>query len=129
MKYIPNKKITIGPSAIEGLGVFAAQDIKEGEDLGYTHVDSPLDGLFPQNMIRIEWGSRINHCGNKANIIIKRADEVTIRIEETGNITKKIKYYKAYALRDIKEGEELCNDYGADGEDNCPCGQDYVNDL
>jgi hypothetical protein len=34
-------EITIGESDIEGLGVFATEDIAKGADLGMTHVNVP----------------------------------------------------------------------------------------
>jgi SET domain-containing protein len=129
MKYIPNPKVTIAPSSINGLGAFAAEDIKKGEDLGFTHVSSPIKGLFPQDMIRIEWGSRINHGGEDANLDLTQSEEITLYEEHMGGNPIDVTYYKAFAKRDIKKGEELTSNYGDDGANSCPCGITYVNEL
>ena len=44
------KSITIKKSKIEGLGVFATQDIMAETDLGISHV---FDKRFPDNYIRL----------------------------------------------------------------------------
>ena len=50
--------ITIKESKIEGLGIFATKDIKEGSDLGISHV---YDQRFPDGYIRLPIGAFINH--------------------------------------------------------------------
>ena len=50
--------ITIKDSKIEGLGVFATQNIPENTDLGISHV---YDERFPDNYIRLPLGAFINH--------------------------------------------------------------------
>ena len=52
------ESITIKESKIEGLGVFATQDIQEKTDLGISHV---YDERFPDNYIRLPLGAFINH--------------------------------------------------------------------
>jgi len=51
------KSITIKESTIEGLGVFATQDISDNTDLGISHV---YDKRFPNNYIRLPLGAFIN---------------------------------------------------------------------
>ena len=48
--------ITIKESKIEGLGIFATKDIKEGSDLGISHV---YDKRFPDGYIRLPIGAFI----------------------------------------------------------------------
>ena len=50
--------LTIKPSKIEGLGLFAMKDIPVGTDFGITHV---FDSRFPDNYIRFPLGAFINH--------------------------------------------------------------------
>ena len=52
------ESITIKESKIEGLGVFATQDIQVNTDLGISHV---YDERFPDNYIRLPLGAFINH--------------------------------------------------------------------
>ena len=52
------ESITIKDSTIEGLGVFATQDILANTDLGISHV---YDERFPDNYIRLPLGAFINH--------------------------------------------------------------------
>ena len=48
------ESITIKESKIEGLGVFATQDIQVNTDLGISHV---YDERFPDNYIRLSLGA------------------------------------------------------------------------
>ena len=48
--------LTIAPSGIDGLGVFATQPIPQGVDLGETHIQYPYGDL-----IRTPLGGFINH--------------------------------------------------------------------
>jgi SET domain-containing protein len=50
--------LTIAQSKIEGLGLFATQDIPKGTDLGITHIS---DSRFHDNYIRLPLGAFINH--------------------------------------------------------------------
>ena len=50
--------LTIKESKIEGLGVFATQDLPKGFDLGISHI---FDERFPDGYIRLPLGGFINH--------------------------------------------------------------------
>ena len=50
--------ITVKDSKIEGLGVFATQNIPANTDLGISHI---YDERFPDNYIRLPLGAFINH--------------------------------------------------------------------
>ena len=52
------ENLTIAQSKIEGLGLFATQDIPEGTDLGITHIS---DSRFQDGYIRLPLGAFINH--------------------------------------------------------------------
>ena len=103
-KPLPNS-LTIKQSSINGLGLFAKEDIDQGTNLGMSHLElgqkiirTPLGGFINQSnipncakikllMTRQEWNNRTDLPNNKFNINFKKWNLVT--------------------LQDIKEGEEL----------------------
>ena len=84
--------LRVGESKIEGVGIFATEEIAAGCNLGATHY--PRAGQ-PHGYIRTPLGGFINHA-NEANCV-----KVELRDEA---YTKK---WSLVALRDIKKGEEL----------------------
>ena len=91
------ESLTIKKSGIDGLGLFADQDIKHGTNLGMSHV------AIGSGIIRTPMGGFINHS-NDANVV-----KVELRIDEKDDPLLKVatKKWNLVALRDIKEGEEL----------------------
>ena len=91
------ESLTIKKSSIEGLGLFAEQDIKQGSNLGMSHVS------IGSGIIRTPMGGFINHA-NDANVV-----KVELRIDEKDDPLLKVatKKWNLVALRNIKEGEEL----------------------
>ncbi len=83
--------ITIEKSKIHGLGLFATSDIKEGLDLGLSHV---LNDKYKDGLIRTPLGAFINHSSNPNSDLIENDDNVRL-----------------ITLRKIKKGEELTVDY------------------
>ena len=83
--------LTVQKSGIEGLGLFATEDIPVGEVIGITHV---YDERFKDNYIRTATGAFINH-----------SDTPNVSLVNNGDM----RYGKA--LRHIKKGEELCTQY------------------
>ena len=83
--------LTIQKSGIEGLGLFATEDIPVGEVIGITHV---WDERFKDNYIRTATGAFINH-----------SDSPNIKLVTDNDM----RYGKT--LRHIKKGEELCTQY------------------
>jgi SET domain-containing protein len=83
--------LTILPSRIEGLGLFATEDIPVGEAIGVTHVE---DERFKDGYIRTATGAFINH-----------SDTPNVSLVNNGDM----KYGKA--LRHIKKGEEITTRY------------------
>ena len=94
VKYRPLKEgLTIKKSDIEGLGLFAIQEIKSGKVLGVTHIK---DKKAENGYWRTPLGGFINHsdipnCIKEENIF-------------TYNLFLK-------TTKDIKEGEELTLNY------------------
>lgn len=97
-KPLPNN-LTIGPSAIEGLGLFATCSIPRNIDLGMTHV---FDERFPDQYIRLPLGGFFNHS-NEPNCKIVEA-----YLTESGEV---INHLRLITIKDINEGEELTVTY------------------
>ena len=87
-------RLTIKPSLINGLGLFATAGIAQGTNLGTTHIK--VDG----EIIRTPLGGFIN-CDENANCV-----KVEMRTE--GSITDK---WNLVALRNINNGDELTLKY------------------
>ena len=98
--------ITIKESKIEGLGVFATQDISNNKDLGISHV---FDERFPDNYIRLPLGAFINHH-EMPNCKAVIADFH----ESIGNI----KHIRIVTEKNIQSGEELTLNYIINKLDN-----------
>lgn len=101
-KYRPlPEMLTIANSPIEGLGLFATEDLEANMDLGISHVP---DNRFENNMIRTPLGGFINHSLTPNSRIVKKSDGC----------------YHIITLRLIKKGEEVfCNYFHADCARQC----------
>ncbi len=95
---LPNS-ITIKDSKIEGLGVFATQNIPENTDLGISHV---YDERFPDNYIRLSLGGFINHheIPNCKAFFSKEDSELGL-----------INHIRLMTIKSVKKGEELTVSY------------------
>jgi len=84
------KYLTIQPSKIEGLGLFALKDIAKGEVLGVSHV---TDYIY-KNLIRTPLGGFINHS-------------------DTPNCTRYViqRYHYIRTLENITAGQEVTLKY------------------
>ena len=91
-KPLPNS-VTIKPSDISGLGLFATEGIGQGTNLGTTHIK------VKDEIIRTPLGGFINHAEDN------NCTKVDLRDER---YTKK---WNLMTLRNIKEGEELTLKY------------------
>ena len=95
MNYKPlPDNLTIKSSHIDGLGIFATETIREGTDLGMTHL------IHNKDIFRTPLGGFIN-CDENANCV-----KVEMRTE--GSITDK---WNLVTLRNITSGEELTLKY------------------
>ena len=86
------ESLTIQPSGIDGLGLFAKEGIAQGTNLGMTHIK--LNG----NMVRTPLGGFINHS-NTPNVV-----KVELKADQ-------YKKWNLVTLRNIKKGEELTVKY------------------
>ena len=84
--------LTIKQSGINGLGLFAKEDLGQGTNLGMSHVQ------IEDTIIRTPLGGFINHSGN--------ANCVKVELRMT-NEKFNYKKWNLVTIRDIKEGEEL----------------------
>ena len=83
--------LTVKQSKVNGLGLFAKEFIKQGTNLGTSHVK--VNGTI----IRTPLGGFINHSN----------DPNCVKVELQNDETLKTKKWTLVTLRDIKEGEEI----------------------
>ena len=125
------KQLTIKNSPIEGLGLFATEDIKSNSFIGVTHI---RDEQFENKYIRTPLGGFYNHS-NEPTVMRMVSDSLPTlnfgdKIDPNAN-TKKLKdgkndrenmfynlneksdakYMFLVSIRDIKAGEELTANY------------------
>ena len=98
--------LTIKESTIEGLGLFATEDIKGGTDLGITHVYDPR---FHDNYLRLPLGAFVNHHEiPNCKAVINEEDETL----------GKVKHIRIVTLKHIPKGKELTVKYVINKLDN-----------
>ena len=91
--------LTVKPSSIHGLGIFATEDISRDTSLGITHVYS---NAFLHSWIRTPLGGFYNHSDNP-NCVLQDSF-----IEEEGKY-RPVKVLST--LKDIEEGAEVTCKY------------------
>ncbi|MFQ3351110.1 MAG: SET domain-containing protein [Candidatus Marivariicella framensis] len=87
--------LTISKSKIEGIGVFAKENIDKGTDLGMSHV---FDSRFPDGYIRLSLGGFINH-----HEIPNCKAEIYNNDSEIGLV----RHIRLITAKKIKKGDEL----------------------
>ena len=92
--------LTIKESNIDGLGLFATEDIEEGVSIGVSHISNVN---FENGYIRTPLGGFVNHS-DEPNCVFKK--EVTFP-----PIAKEGLIIRLYTLREISKGEELLTKY------------------
>ncbi|MGI9359359.1 MAG: SET domain-containing protein [Paracoccaceae bacterium] len=92
--------LEIKRSTIEGLGLFATENIPGETDLGMSHIKVPII----QGYIRTALGGFVNHAGDENCFILEKLDWDDYRI------------FHIMTSRDIYKGEELTLNYHADEE-------------
>ncbi len=106
-KPLPNY-LTIRVSGIEGLGLFTTAKIKEGTDLGVSHIPDP--GLLTQDYengyIRTPLGGFINHSDNP-NVIKIDKDWGRLHLIATRDIDADEEITVKYTLYSINPKKEL----------------------
>ena len=95
------ESLTIKTSKVNGLGVFADQDINQATNLGLTHLQ------FTKQIIRTPLGGFINHSDNP------NCTKTMFRVANLHDASLKMDYkaWRLFAIKDIKEGEELTLEY------------------
>ena len=93
-------RLTIKPSLISGLGLFATAGIAQGTNLGTTHIK--VDG----EIFRTPLGGFINHSDEPNCEKVK----LTFTVEED-QPAYKFNRWNLITIKDIKEGEELTLKY------------------
>ena len=94
MMYRPlPKSLTIKPSGIDGLGLFAKEGLAQGANLGTTHIK------IDDEILRTPLGGFINHSNTPNCVKVELRDD------------RYAKVWNLIALKNIKEGEELTVHY------------------
>ena len=93
---LPNS-LTIKTSKVNGLGLFAKEDIAQGNNLGMSHIK------IADQIIRTPLGGFINHA-NDPNCV---KTELRMTSEDLQGHRYDYKKWNLITIRDIKEGEEL----------------------
>ena len=105
--------LTVKESTIEGLVLFATKDIKEGTDLGITHV---YDQRFHDNYLRLPLGAFINHHEiPNCNAVFNEEDKKLGKVKHIRIVTKK----------NIYKGDEITVKYVINKLDNPNWEHDY----
>ena len=91
------ESVTIKQSGINGLGLFADQDIKQATNLGMSHLK------IEDTIFRTPLGGFINHA-NDANCV---KTELHMTSEDIKGNSYNYKKWNLITIKDIKEGEEL----------------------
>jgi len=91
------ESLTIQQSGINGLGLFARESLKQGTNLGMSHVK------FNGTILRTPLGGFINHSDTP------NTEKASLLMTNENNPKQKFDYKKwnLVTLRDIKKGEEL----------------------
>jgi len=91
------ESLTIKTSKVNGLGLFAKEDIGQGTNLGMSHIE------IKDKMIRTPLGGFINHSGDANCVKV----EMRMTNEDKPDFKFDYKKWNLVTLQDIKEGEEL----------------------
>ena len=95
------KELRLGFSDIHDIGLFAKEKIKMGHDFGICHLK------LGKKIFRTPLGGFINHSDNPNCI------KTMFRVSNLHDATLKMDYkaWRLFAIKDIKEGEELTLEY------------------
>ena len=95
------ESLTIKPSKINGIGLFAEQKIIQGTNLGMCH------SKIGDTIFRTPLGGFINHA-NEPNCV---KAELRMTSEDMKGHAYNYKKWNLITIQDIKEGEELTTRY------------------
>ena len=99
-KHLP-ESLTISPSGIDGLGLFAKEGVAQGTNLGMSHLK------MGETIFRTPLGGFINHSNNHNCVKV----ELQMTNQDKPNLQYDYKKWNLITVRDIKEGEELTTQY------------------
>lgn len=102
---LPNY-LTIKQSTIEGLGLFTTKALKEGTDLGITHV---YDSRFHDNYLRFPLGAFVNHHEIPNCKAVFCEEDVALG---------KVKHIRIVVIKDIQKDAEITVKYVINKLDN-----------
>tara|TARA_R100000742_G_C4272620_1_gene91877 strand:+ start:300 stop:638 length:339 start_codon:yes stop_codon:yes gene_type:complete len=97
------EEVTIKKSKIEGLGVFATQNIEAGRELGDTHIELP-DTPYYEKLFRTPLGGFLNHSSTP-NCFIH--DYKATILEPDAGLESPFVESTLHTIKPIKKGEEL----------------------
>ena len=93
--------LTIKPSKVNGLGLFAKEAITQATNLGMTHVK------IGEKILRTPLGGFINHANDsncvKVELLMTNHDDPAVKFD--------YKKWNLITIKDIKQGEELTLKY------------------
>ena len=93
--------LTISPSGIDGLGLFAKAGVAQGTNLGMSHLK------MGETLFRTPLGGFINHSNTHNCVKV----ELLMTNEDKPKQKFNYKKWNLVTTRDIKEGEELTTQY------------------
>ncbi len=94
--------LTIKESDIDGLGLFAKEDIEEGVDLGVSHISH---SEFEDGYIRTPLGGFVNHSETPNCKFIPDVVGNIVRLFTTDNVTDGTELVTKYWLYNIGENK------------------------
>tara|TARA_R110002167_G_scaffold336159_1_gene543509 strand:+ start:654 stop:965 length:312 start_codon:yes stop_codon:yes gene_type:complete len=97
------KEVTVKESAIQGLGLFAVEDIKKGHEFGVSHV---LDFGFENSYIRTPLGGFINHSEDANCELAPSVNKQYRTLVSIKHITKGTEITTKYSLYELVIGKE-----------------------
>ena len=93
--------LTIKPSKVNGLGLFAKEAIPQATNLGMTHLE------IGKTILRTPLGGFINHANDsnciKVELLMTNHDDPAVKFD--------YKKWNLITIKDIKQGEELTLTY------------------
>ena len=93
--------VTIKPSKVNGLGLFAQEGIAQGTNIGVSHIK------IGEEILRTPLGGFINHANNpncvKVELLMSNHDDPKAKFD--------YKKWNLVAIKDIQQGEELTLKY------------------
>jgi len=97
--------LTIKQSGINGLGLFAKEDIGQGTNLGMSHVE------LGKLILRTPLGGFVNHSNDpncaKIKLLLTRQEWNHLTDLPNNKFNLDFKKWNLVTLQDIKKGEEL----------------------